>query len=97
MHQWKVTGRTPPVFDFNRTRIILDIMYQYGYNIHMKTTINIDDTLLNEAKKILGVHTKTEAVELGLREIIASHKRRELAGLFGSQKDLKVPPRRRSS
>ena len=70
-------------------------MYQDGYIIHMKTTINIDEDLIQEAKKISGARTKTEAIELGLREIISSHKRKELASLFGSQKNLIGPSRRR--
>jgi Arc/MetJ family transcription regulator len=61
----------------------------------MKTTINIDENLLQEAIKISRARTKTEAIEIGLKEIIASHKRKELANLFGSQKNLSVPRRRR--
>lgn len=74
---------------------MLDNMYQDVYYIHMKTTININEELLNEAMSISGSKTKTEAIETGLKEIIASHKRKELANLFGSQKDVNVPPRRR--
>ena len=70
-------------------------MYSYVYFIHMKTTININDELLNEAMKVSGAKTKTEAVENGLKEIIALHKRKELASLFGSQKDITLPGRRR--
>ena len=70
-------------------------MYRDGYIIHMKTTINIDENLLQEAIKISRARTKTEAIEIGLKEIIAAHKRKELANLFGSQKNLNVPGRRR--
>ena len=70
-------------------------MYSYVYFIHMKTTININDELLNEAMKVSGAKTKTEAVENGLKEIIALHKRKELASLFGRQKDITLPGRRR--
>lgn len=62
----------------------------------MKTTINIDEDLLMEAIKISNARTKTEAIEIGLKEIIATHKRKELAGFFGSEKNLTPPPRRRS-
>lgn len=61
----------------------------------MKTTININDKLLAEAMKITRTDTKTETIELGLKEIIAAHKRKELANLFGSQKDITAPKRRR--
>jgi len=70
-------------------------MYRDVYIVHMKTTINIDENLLQEAIKISRARTKTEAIEIGLKEIIASHKRKELANLFGSQKNLSVPRRRR--
>ncbi|PKL38617.1 MAG: DUF2191 domain-containing protein [Spirochaetae bacterium HGW-Spirochaetae-1] len=63
----------------------------------MKTTININDELLDEAMKICGARTKTEAIETGLKEIIASHQRRELANLFGSDKNIMAPGRRRPS
>ncbi len=74
---------------------MLDNMYQDVYSIHMKTTVNINEELLNEAMKISGSKTKTEAIETGLKEIIALHKRKELANLFGSQKDISAPVRRR--
>jgi Arc/MetJ family transcription regulator len=61
----------------------------------MKTTININEELLAEAMKISGAKTKTEAIEHGLKEIISSYKRKELANLFGSQKDISIPERRR--
>lgn len=61
----------------------------------MKTTMNIDDELIREAMKASGSRTKTQAVEAGLRELIAAKKRRELAGLFGSLKNISAPPRRR--
>lgn len=70
-------------------------MYLYGYNIHMKTTINIKDDLLKEAMKISGAKTKTEAVEIGLKEIISSNNRKRLANLFGSEKNVTLPRRRR--
>ncbi|OHD67545.1 MAG: hypothetical protein A2W19_01595 [Spirochaetes bacterium RBG_16_49_21] len=61
----------------------------------MKTTINIDDALLEEAMKASGSKTKTRAIEQGLKELIAIHRRRELAALFGKEKNLSLPQRRR--
>ncbi len=61
----------------------------------MKTTINIDDDLLKAAMDATGAGTKTEAIELGLREIVAAKKRRDLACLFGKEKDIALPRRRR--
>jgi Arc/MetJ family transcription regulator len=61
----------------------------------MKTTINIDDTLLEDAIKASGSKTKTEAVERGLKELVAVHKRRDLSVLFGKEKNISMPRRRR--
>lgn len=61
----------------------------------MKTTVNIDDDLMKEAMKAAGVATKTEVIELGLREIIAARKRKDLANLFGKEKNISAPGRRR--
>jgi Arc/MetJ family transcription regulator len=63
----------------------------------MKTTINIDDKLLEEAMKSIGVKTKTEAIEKGLQELILIKKRKELAGLFGAEKTINGPRRRRNT
>lgn len=66
----------------------------YGYNPHMKTTVDIDDDLLEEVSKIYKFRTKRETIEAGLRELIAAHKRKALAGMFGRQKNLRTVPRR---
>ncbi len=71
-------------------------MYEYGYIIHMKTTINIDDNLLKTAMEIYKVPTKTAIIEMGLKELVDKEKRRKLAELFGSEKNLNAPSRRRS-
>lgn len=62
----------------------------------MKITVNIDDSLLKEAMTACDARTRTEALEEGLREIIALRKRRELAALFGREQNIIMPHRRRS-
>ncbi len=57
--------------------------------------INIDDELMRDAMKATGATTKTEAIKMGLREIVAAHRRKELASLFGKAKNQALPPRRR--
>lgn len=59
----------------------------------MNTTLNLDKDLLNQALKLHPDKTKKAIVEMGLRELILASERRELARLFGSQKNL-VSPRR---
>lgn len=61
----------------------------------VKTTLEIDPELLREAASLYRFKTKTATVEAGLRELINAHKRKQLANLFGAQKDIKLIPRRR--
>ena len=62
----------------------------------MRTTLNIDDSLLNQAAKLAGVAEKTALVRLGLEALIARESARRLAALGGSQKNLLIPRRRRT-
>jgi Arc/MetJ family transcription regulator len=61
----------------------------------MKTTLNLDDHLIEEARKLTGVHEKTALVHRGLEELIARESARMLAGLGGSMPKLRAVPRRR--
>ncbi|HBB17860.1 MAG TPA: DUF2191 domain-containing protein [Syntrophus sp. (in: bacteria)] len=61
----------------------------------MRTTLNIEDTLLERAARMTGVIEKTALVKLGLEALIARESARRLATLGGTEKKLKVPPRRR--
>ena len=62
----------------------------------MKTTLNIDDSLLRKAAKLTGVSEKTSLVRLGLEALIARESARRLASLGGSEKRLAAVPRRRA-
>ena len=64
--------------------------------MHMRTTINIDDTLLERAARLTGTTQKTALVRRGLEALIAQASARRLAALGGSEKRLKPIPRRRS-
>jgi Arc/MetJ family transcription regulator len=61
----------------------------------MRTTLNIEDELLNKATKLTGVSEKTSLVRLGLEALIARESGKRLAILGGSEKKLKRVPRRR--
>ncbi len=65
--------------------------------MHMRTTLNIDETLLKKASKLTGVQEKTALIHLGLEALIAKQAALRLAQLGGSEKRLKLPPRRRSA
>ncbi len=62
----------------------------------MKTTLNIDDSLLKKAIKLSGIGEKTALVRAGLQALIAQESSRRLAELGGSEKTL-LPIRRRQS
>lgn len=63
----------------------------------MRTTLNIDDKMLEKASRLTGVKEKTALVRLGLKALIARESARRLARLGGTQDDLRAIPRRRYS
>ena len=64
--------------------------------MHMRTTLNIDDTLLERAAKLTGISEKTTLVRLGLEALIARESAIRLAQLGGTEKGLRPVRRRRS-
>jgi Arc/MetJ family transcription regulator len=63
----------------------------------MRTTINIDDRLLEEAQRITGTTERTALIHDGLRALIARESARRLARLGGSDRKATAPPRRREA
>lgn len=63
----------------------------------MRTTLNIDDKMIEKASRLTGVSEKTTLVRLGLEALIARESSKRLAKLGGSEKGLKAVPRRRST
>ena len=63
----------------------------------MRTTLNIEDTLMDQAIKITGIKEKTTLVKLGLEALIARESARRLAKLGGTQKQLQTIPRRKGA
>ena len=62
----------------------------------MRTTINLDQDLLDEASKMTGVSERTALLHEGLRALIQRESARRLALLGGTDPSAKAPPRRRS-
>ena len=67
----------------------------------MRTTLNLPDELLEEARRLLGFKSKTATVVLALRELVRKRRVEELKDLLGSiERDIDVaaarrrPPRR---
>lgn len=71
-------------------------MHQLYILMHMRTTLNIDDSLVRQAAKLTGVKEKTSLVRLGLEALIARESARRLADLGGTERQLRSIPRRRS-
>ena len=63
----------------------------------MRTTLNIEDNLIEKATIITGIKEKTTLVKLGLEALIARESARRLAKLGGTQKQLKEIPRRKGA
>ena len=72
-------------------------MHVLCISIHMRTTLNIDDKLLEKASRLTGIRGKTALVRLGLEALIARESSRRLAKLGGTEEKLRSIPRRRSA
>ena len=76
--------------------ISLTYLHQLCILICMRTTLNLNQELLDKAASLTGVREKTALIHLGLEALIARESARRLAQLGGSQKRLRPIPRRRS-
>lgn len=61
----------------------------------MRTTINLDDELLAEARELTGIKGRTALIHEGLRALVQREAARRLAKLGGTQPSLQDVPRRR--
>ncbi|HEX3067342.1 MAG TPA: type II toxin-antitoxin system VapB family antitoxin [Thermoanaerobaculia bacterium] len=63
----------------------------------MRTTINLDEHLIEEAQRMTGTRERTALIHDGLRALIARESARRLARLGGSDPQARAPRRRRPS
>lgn len=61
----------------------------------MRTTLNIDETLLAQARLLTDIESKSKLVREALRALVERESARRLAKLGGSQPELPDIPRRR--
>ena len=61
----------------------------------VRTTINLDESLLAAAQKATGVSERTTLIHAGLKALIERESARRLARLGGSEPQLMTIPRRR--
>jgi Arc/MetJ family transcription regulator len=62
----------------------------------VRTPINLDDRLIDEAQRLTGTKERTALIHEGLRALIERESARRLARLGGSESQLQPSPRRRS-
>jgi len=62
----------------------------------MRTTLNIEDALVERASDLTGIKEKTALVRKGLEALISLESSRRLAQLGGSEKKARMPKRRRA-
>lgn len=60
----------------------------------MRITINLDEELIEEARRVTGTQERTALIHEGLRALIARKNAKRLALLGGSDPRAKVPARR---
>lgn len=65
--------------------------------MHMRTTIIIDEDLLDRARTLTGIEEKTSLVRAGLEALIQRETAKRLAALGGTQPKIAGIPRRRSA
>jgi Arc/MetJ family transcription regulator len=63
----------------------------------MRTTLALDDELLEKAQAYTGLREKSALVREALRALVERESARRLARLGGSEPDLLAAPRRRSN
>jgi Arc/MetJ family transcription regulator len=64
--------------------------------MHMRTTLILDDALLERARRLTGIAEKTALVHAGLEALIAREAARRLSALGGTMPRARATPRRRS-
>ena len=63
----------------------------------MRTTLILDDALLEKARALTGLEEKTAVVHAGLRALIAQQSARRLVALGGTDRTARAPRRRRNA
>lgn len=83
-----------PIFNVSQ-KSLLTFAYKRYIHMHMRTTLNIDDEILEKASLLTGIKEKTALIHLGLEALIALESSKRLARLGGTEKEVQDIPRRR--
>ena len=65
--------------------------------MHIRTTLILNDSLLERARELTGIQEKTALVHAGLEALIAREAAKNLAARGGGQPKLRPIPRRRTA
>jgi Arc/MetJ family transcription regulator len=78
------TGQKPeePLLDKGKTSVYANTHQE----VHMRTNIVLDESLVEEGLKLSGAKTRKELVNQALRELVENRKRRNLMDLAGKIK-----------
>ena len=60
----------------------------------MRTTVDLDDSLVEQAMRVAGARTKTELLERGLQALVDIDARRVAALQGGTMPEIELAPRR---
>ena len=61
-----------------------------------RTTLNLDDDLVSQARRLTGIQEQTALVHEGLQALVRQAAAKRLAALHGSDPRAKAPRRRRT-
>ena len=64
--------------------------------MQMRTTLNLNDELMERAQRLSGIQGKTAVLHAGLEALIERESARRLAALGGTEPELRPIPRRRA-
>jgi Arc/MetJ family transcription regulator len=63
--------------------------------MHMRTTLNLDDDLMQRAMQLTGLTEKTAVIRVALETLIRRESAQRLAALGGTDAKAQAPSRRR--
>jgi Arc/MetJ family transcription regulator len=86
---------SPQIREISSLPASLTGMHNPRILMHMRTTLIIDDELLERARDLSGIREKTAIVHAGLNALIARESARRLAALGGTERALRPIRRRR--
>jgi Arc/MetJ family transcription regulator len=72
-----------------------DAIFDAIWRFLMRTTITIDDDLIEKATKYTGIKERSALIAEALRQLVVREAGKRLAALGGTEPDFVAPPRRR--